>query len=134
MARKAIAAIVGVASLAGLTACSSISDGATTGGGGKDALTVALAMEPSSVEPCDSQVADVGIVLHGNVTESLTEIDPTTGKVKPELATSWKQVNGTTWTFTLRDGVKFQDGSPMTADAVVSSIKRLMNPLANELC
>ena len=45
-------------------------------------------------------------------------------KVIPGLATSWEQVNATTWRFKLRPGVKWHDGSAFTADDVVFSIQR----------
>ncbi|WP_341702986.1 ABC transporter substrate-binding protein [Ferrovibrio sp.] len=49
-------------------------------------------------------------------------------KFVPALATSWKAVNDTTWEFKLRQGVKFHDGSPFTADDVVFSVKRAQHP------
>jgi len=42
----------------------------------------------------------------------------------PALATSWEQVNPTTWRFRLRPGVKWSDGSAFTADDVVFSFER----------
>lgn len=49
-------------------------------------------------------------------------------KVEPALAVSWTQPSPTVWRFRLRDGVRFQDGTPFTADDVVFSIKRAMAP------
>jgi peptide/nickel transport system substrate-binding protein len=49
--------------------------------------------------------------------------------LQPMLATSWKaSKNATVWTFTLRSGVKFHDGSPLTADDVVYTIQQLAEP------
>ena len=49
-------------------------------------------------------------------------------KLVPGLATSWQQVNPTTWRFTLRQGVKFHDGSPFTADDVIFTWERASHP------
>jgi peptide/nickel transport system substrate-binding protein len=43
----------------------------------------------------------------------------------PTLATSWRQIDPQTWEFTLRQGVKFSDGSPFTAEDVVASVRRI---------
>jgi peptide/nickel transport system substrate-binding protein len=48
--------------------------------------------------------------------------------LEPALATEWKLVDPTTWRFTLRQGVKFHDGTPFTADDVVFSYKRATGP------
>jgi peptide/nickel transport system substrate-binding protein len=49
--------------------------------------------------------------------------------LKPVLAESWKSNDdGTVWTFTIRKGVKFNDGQAMTADDVVATIDRLADP------
>ncbi len=38
--------------------------------------------------------------------------------LKPGLATSWKPIDDTTWEFKIREGVKFHDGSELTAEDV----------------
>ena len=48
--------------------------------------------------------------------------------LEPSLALSWKPINPTTWEFKLRQNVKFQDGTPFTADDVVFSIGRVKEP------
>ncbi len=49
-------------------------------------------------------------------------------KLEPALATSWEQTSPTVWRFHLRPGVKWQDGSPFTADDVVFTLKRIQAP------
>ncbi len=66
-----------------------------------------------------------GILQH--VYEGLVRYDRKFG-VEPALATSWKEISPNTWRFNLRKGVKFQDGTPFTADDVVFSYTRIMQP------
>lgn len=49
-------------------------------------------------------------------------------KLEPRLALSWSMVDAHTWRFKLRPGVKFHDGAPMTADDVVFSVMRSIDP------
>src|ERR1700685_1060723 len=44
-------------------------------------------------------------------------------KLQPWLATSWERPHALTWIFPLRDGVRFHDGKPMSADDVAWSIR-----------
>lgn len=48
------------------------------------------------------------------------------GELEPALATEWNQVEPTTWEVTLREGVTFQDGTPVDADAVAGALTRLL--------
>ena len=66
-----------------------------------------------------------GIMQH--VYEGLVRYDKKFG-VEPALATSWKEIAPNQWRFNLRKGVKFQDGTPFTADDVVFSYTRIIQP------
>ncbi|MDI9633614.1 MAG: ABC transporter substrate-binding protein [Methanolinea sp.] len=55
------------------------------------------------------------------VTETLVGADPSFTLV-PNLATSWRQIDNTTWEFTLREGVMFHNGEEMTAESVKFSL------------
>jgi peptide/nickel transport system substrate-binding protein len=65
--------------------------------------------------------------INGFVYERLVRRDRTLAIV-PGLATSWQQTGPLTWRFTLRPGVRFHDGSPLTADDVVFSVIRSQMP------
>ena len=57
--------------------------------------------------------------------ESLVDYEPTGFKIVPKLATKWEtSSDGKTWTFTLREGVKFHDGTPFDAASVVFNFER----------
>src|SRR5438876_7275590 len=60
---------------------------------------------------------------------SLVRINRRSQELQPELATSWKVLNGgRKITFTLRDGVSFSDGTPFSAEDVAFTMKQLMDP------
>ena len=70
--------------------------------------------------------------LNQNIYEGLTERDHT-GKLSPLLAVSWRVLpnDPTIWEFKLQSGVKFHDGSPFSADDVVFSYERAMQPTSD---
>lgn len=85
-----------------------------------------LPYEPAALDPIKTQVwADAPV--ESNLCESLLKVQPDLG-IEPGLASSYKQVDDLTWTYTLRSGVKFWDGTPMTAADVVASLQRNLDP------
>lgn len=91
-------------------------------------ITVVLPEEPDSLDNCNSARSAVGRVIRQNVNETLIELDPNNSSLKPRLATAWKQVDATTWRFTLRKGVKYSDGTPLTPEAIASSFDKAISP------
>lgn len=91
-------------------------------------VTIVLPDALNAVDPCQLARNDVGRVLRQNVTETLTELDPASGDLKPRLALSWEDRGDGTWRFSLRPDVVFHDGAPMDAAAVATAIERTMNP------
>ncbi|MFV3130801.1 ABC transporter substrate-binding protein [Niveispirillum sp. KHB5.9] len=85
-------------------------------------VTIAVQAEPSSVDPHFSATG-VNQELAAHVFDTLIARDATLALV-PGLATAWRRVDAVTWEFDLRDGVRFHDGSPFTADDVIYSFRR----------
>ena len=64
-----------------------------------------------------------------HIFENLVQFVPLKTEVRPGLATSWTtSKDGLTWTFKLRRGVKFHDGTPFDAQAVVFNFERMAYP------
>lgn len=55
------------------------------------------------------------------------------GQIKPMLAESWTNPDPLTWSFKLRQGVKFHDGTPFNAAVMKSTIERILDPKYNSL-
>ncbi|MFF3949054.1 ABC transporter substrate-binding protein [Streptomyces sp. NPDC001902] len=104
-----------------LTACGS-SGGDPGSGTGRarpgGTLTFAVGSDAGCVDPQQVGSNDTIYSLR-QVVDSLTDQDPETGKIVPWLAESWEvSPDATTFTFHLRPGVTFSDGSPLTAQVV----------------
>ena len=85
-------------------------------------LRVANQGDVGSMDP-HSLNESLQLSFDGNIYEPLVERDKTMGVV-PALATKWTQSSPTVWRFDLRQGVKFHDGTPFSADDVVFTFKR----------
>ncbi len=94
----------------------------------ENALRVGNGAEPRSFDPHRSiHYADGHIYL--NIFEGLTARDPRTLEARPALAVDWQSTEGArVWTFRLRRGAVFADGTPITAHDFVWSWRRLVDP------
>ncbi len=92
--------------------------------GRKDALVLAMALEPTVLDPTANAASAIAEIVLYNVFETLTKIN-SDGTVTPLLAESWEvSPDLRTYTFRLRKGVKFQNGEPLNAQAVKFSFER----------
>ncbi|ACO45908.1 ABC transporter substrate-binding protein [Deinococcus deserti] len=80
--------------------------------------------EPVSLE--SGNITDgISILIQRQIYDTLVDFKNGTTDTEPGLATSWKSnANATQWTFNLRRNVKFHDGTPFNADAVVFNMSR----------
>lgn len=78
-----------------------------------------------------SQNNALGNGVHASIYDSLVYYNSQTFRPEGQLATAWKEISPTQIRFTLRSGVKFSDGSALTADDVVYSITRAMAKSSN---
>jgi len=90
----------------------------------QDSLTVAIQLEPPHLDPTSAAAGAIDSVLYANVYEGLTRF-ASDGSIVPGLAESWDvSDDGLTYTFHLREGVTFHDGSTMDAEDVKFSLDR----------
>ena len=88
------------------------------------------------IDKADPETLDVQLTTDSyniplNCFDRLVEIDTVDGlpQIVPGLADSWEMTeDGLTYTFHLHEGVKFHNGDPFTADDVVFTVNRMMNP------
>ena len=93
-------------------------------------VTIALGSEPTTLDP---QIREDGgeRAVNDNIYETLMARTPQ-GDLEPGLAAGTpKLLNPETWEVKLRSGIKFHNGEPFNADAVVFSIKRIIDPKFN---
>lgn len=147
MKKRFLAVMMAVTMVAGLAACGSSNNTTTkeegttstdsststdlqadtTATGGKE-LAVQIGPDPETIDPALNSAVDGGnMILHSF--ECLLVIDQD-GKIAPGQAETWEtSEDGLTWTFHLRDGLKWSDGSDLTANDFVYSWKRVCDPL-----
>ncbi len=114
---------VGLATALALAGCSGASSSAT---GGDASIAIGSLYEPGNLDNTAGGGQGVTEAFNGNVYEGLFKLTDG-GEVQPLLATKYsKSEDGLTYTFTLRDGVKFHSGKPLTSTDVKRSIERVL--------
>jgi peptide/nickel transport system substrate-binding protein len=89
-----------------------------------DTLVVGLLADPVSLDPHRAtDLVSAAVIV--NVCEPLVRFRPGGSRPEGALATTWATIDRRTWTFTLREGVRFQDGTPLDSEAVVANLERL---------
>src|SRR5258708_30323907 len=91
-------------------------------------LVIGIAENSTSLDPARGFEQQTGIVLKAAYDTLVTFPPDNAEKIIPNLATSWKiSSDGLSYTFTLKDGVVFSTGNPMTAASVAFPFTRARN-------
>ncbi|KQT85755.1 ABC transporter substrate-binding protein [Aurantimonas sp. Leaf443] len=96
----------------------------TAGAAPRTDLTLGMSIEPAGLDPTVAAPVAIGQVVWQNVFEGLVRLDRD-GTVQPQLARSWTiSEDGLTYTFALRTGVAFHDGTPFDASTAKFTLDR----------
>lgn len=106
-------------------------DGSSNGGGesesSQDTLIYGRGADATRLDPATVTDGE-SLKVTQQIYETLVNFKPGTTELEPGLATEWESSDdGKMYTFTLREGVKFQDGTDFNADAVVFNFERWQN-------
>jgi len=90
-------------------------------------LRFGLPADPVRLDPAVS-LDDGSVLVSAQLYDTLVRFVPGTTRIEPALATEWSvSQDGLTWDFVLREGVRFHDGTPLTAQTVVWNFQRWMD-------
>ncbi|HRW18074.1 MAG TPA: ABC transporter substrate-binding protein, partial [Dermatophilaceae bacterium] len=136
-AMGAAAAFAGTVSACAPSNQGSTGSGGAAGGGAAKAdgtITAAISYElgTNGYDPMTTSSA-LTIAANWHTMEGLTEVDPATREVYAALAKTLPTATGTSVDIALRDGAVFHDGSKVTADDVVFSFERVLDPANKSL-
>lgn len=92
----------------------------------EDKIVLAFNLDQNTMDP-HMHFQRVGILMNIQMYDSLLHKTPKL-EYEPSLATSWQALNETTWEFKLRQGVKFHNGDPFTAEDVKFTFERVLDP------
>ncbi len=98
-------------------------------GKANDTLVYASDSEPENLSPYHNNLRE-GVILARNVWDTLIDRDPKTGEHRPMLATAWTWVDPVTLDLTIREGVAFHNGDPLTPEDVAFTFNYVLTPEA----
>lgn len=132
MKRRVMAGILAVVMAGSLLAgCSNTTGQGSSGtqavSGDDGVFNVGISSDPSSLDPTQCNDYSSELVVN-NLYDTLLSLDEKTNELVPCLAESWEKVDELTYVYQIRQGVKFWDGNEMTAEDVVYSLNRHMDP------
>ncbi|WP_412078645.1 ABC transporter substrate-binding protein [Streptomyces xanthophaeus] len=126
--RGVAGATLAAALITGVAACSNPSGRTAAGTAGGDSAVVGIATEPESLSPLlgygkdgNSKIFD-GLLTH----DADMKLQPALARALPEVS-----ADGRTYTYALRQGVKFSDGEPFSAEDVVFTYRTILDPKTN---
>ncbi len=96
---------------------------AATSGGFKDTVIFAQGADVTSFDPQIGKETPA-VAVTNNIYDTLVDVDPVSGEIVPQIATSWEQLDELTYRFKLRTGLKFHNGEELKADDVKFSLDR----------
>ena len=94
-------------------------------------IVILLSADPPSLDAVVQSAGQIRNPTQDNIYEGLLSVDNEM-KLLPGLATSWERIDSTRTRFKLVSGAKFHNGEPFSADAIVASVKRVLDPEAKE--
>jgi oligopeptide transport system substrate-binding protein len=87
-----------------------------------------MPQDPRTLDP-HAAADDNSLLYISNIFDGLVELEPGTTNIAPALAESWElSADGLTYTFKLRDGIRFHNGRAVVAEDVIYSLKRALSP------
>lgn len=95
----------------------------------KDTLIWAQGADVTSMDPHQGKETPA-VEVTCQIFDTLVVVDPVTNEVVPQIAESWEQTDDLTYVFKIRQGIKFHDGSELTAEDVKFSLDRAINSAA----
>ena len=130
---RAMSLVLAAAMALSLAACGGNQEnngsGGGTAGGYKNTLTWAQGADVTSLDPHQGKETPA-IQVNTQIFDTLVTVDPETNEVVPQIAESWEQTDDQTYVFKIREGIKFHDGSDLTAEDVKFSLDRARNSAA----